>query len=668
MPSLLRRSLTCFYCGTKSNLRFDGKIRKFRCQSCEAVNYLDEKGQITDPPTNGTPQNTHYAIQVPRPRSPELDAQDTSLFCSTCLKNQYLVTQALASYLPSTDDPQYAEFEASHPEYKAQLEERYPQVCAKCEPRVRRRIQTAQYAARSDHLRRVMERNRGSSGTYTTPTTSGGSWKGGLVNLCGLIWWSSALVQIVWHLSTFLVDWEGSAPTVDVRPEAGTCLQNAITTAALDYGCFDSVHRGAIHALMLGILVIWWSPALNVKLRTSRAHLMRVGQHIFMQAVVLAIRSVAWWTLAYPTVLGLTLPAFRGAHAFMVLFIIIGMYLGYTVMYLQKPPPIKFSTNIEPLLPERSQDKPEVASELNHLESLYLNKSPMRFGSSETGQSAFPIENLGSPITPSLDRQSARTPSIYANTEAGASDDDTETTAEYDPDNNMDWTPTQPDQLSLRHPAFSPPRSFQKSTSFSPPNAAYNQALGVSSPNQSFTTVGASQSNPLLGSNPYEPSPFRGPLPAAPIHPNHKARNPLLRQQFRKTGEQTQEQFLGQLMSNLGSSKQVSPQGGKKRAEMVLQKPQWVMEEKPKDTGLESLFDRVFTIGDHPAHAGGEQAVVGAEKGRASGLGGGQQRSVMDSMTGIVVFGLLAAVLGSAGWVWSVFGSGAGSSSIAVEQ
>ena len=41
MP-LLRSNLTCFYCGTKSSLKRDPRIRDFACRECEAVNYLDE--------------------------------------------------------------------------------------------------------------------------------------------------------------------------------------------------------------------------------------------------------------------------------------------------------------------------------------------------------------------------------------------------------------------------------------------------------------------------------------------------------------------------------------------------------------------------------------------------------------------------------------------------
>ena len=36
------RYLICFYCGTKSQIKYDGTTRQFGCKSCGSTNYLDE--------------------------------------------------------------------------------------------------------------------------------------------------------------------------------------------------------------------------------------------------------------------------------------------------------------------------------------------------------------------------------------------------------------------------------------------------------------------------------------------------------------------------------------------------------------------------------------------------------------------------------------------------
>lgn len=39
---LFSKRLTCFYCGRRSSQPVRGPVRKFRCDHCEADNYLDE--------------------------------------------------------------------------------------------------------------------------------------------------------------------------------------------------------------------------------------------------------------------------------------------------------------------------------------------------------------------------------------------------------------------------------------------------------------------------------------------------------------------------------------------------------------------------------------------------------------------------------------------------
>ena len=42
MARLRSRYLTCFYCGKRSDTRFDGVTRQFTCKYCDAANHLDE--------------------------------------------------------------------------------------------------------------------------------------------------------------------------------------------------------------------------------------------------------------------------------------------------------------------------------------------------------------------------------------------------------------------------------------------------------------------------------------------------------------------------------------------------------------------------------------------------------------------------------------------------
>lgn len=42
MPSLLRQSLVCFYCGWNSGKKWNKTVANWQCTKCDAVNYLDE--------------------------------------------------------------------------------------------------------------------------------------------------------------------------------------------------------------------------------------------------------------------------------------------------------------------------------------------------------------------------------------------------------------------------------------------------------------------------------------------------------------------------------------------------------------------------------------------------------------------------------------------------
>src|SRR5690625_3137734 len=48
------RYLSCFYCGKRSGLKYDGVTRDFLCLYCDATNYLDEVIARLQPPGPAT--------------------------------------------------------------------------------------------------------------------------------------------------------------------------------------------------------------------------------------------------------------------------------------------------------------------------------------------------------------------------------------------------------------------------------------------------------------------------------------------------------------------------------------------------------------------------------------------------------------------------------------
>ena len=329
MAFLFRRKLVCFYCGLKSAQLRTPDLRRWQCTHCEAENYLDEvclftypsyefltdttlqNGEITDPPADDVSSNAHYAQSLARPSPPVFGAPDDSLFCSICLKNQHLVSQALASYLPPPDAPDYAEYVKAENEYLKGLEERYPQVCKKCEPRVQERIRAAGYAAKTDHLRRMMDRTRGHGIQYRNA-----SWGSPLVTLGGVGWFLSLAGQVLWDGLSLFESTKERHGLQDLKdsldPVSGSmCLQQVMRGSGSIFDCTELLYSAVGLALLLGVLSSWWNPVLQETLRRKGGRAVGTTEFYRLQGMLLIIRFVTW---RYLPGSGLTVQMTKAAH------------------------------------------------------------------------------------------------------------------------------------------------------------------------------------------------------------------------------------------------------------------------------------------------------------------------------------------------------------------
>lgn len=60
MAYLLMSHLVCFYCGCRSAQKQDGKVRKWQCEKCQAVNHLDNVCLLSRLPKVDLAQLTRY--------------------------------------------------------------------------------------------------------------------------------------------------------------------------------------------------------------------------------------------------------------------------------------------------------------------------------------------------------------------------------------------------------------------------------------------------------------------------------------------------------------------------------------------------------------------------------------------------------------------------------
>lgn len=228
----------------------------------------------------------------------------------------------LASYLPSIADGNDADYESQYPRYRARLEEQYPQVCGECAPRVSERIRATGYAAKTDHLRRMMERTRE---IREQRGLGSWGWQTAVVMAGSLGWWSSLAGQAVWNIMGAMVnpDDEDGLRAEEIEATLPTCLHQYTQVRVMTSECAALAAPIAGLALVLGIISIWWNNRLSEKSRVPGCRMVGLKEYYKLQVVVLMARIGAWMFLKDGYAAGLSLPALRAAHLFMLAFITI---------------------------------------------------------------------------------------------------------------------------------------------------------------------------------------------------------------------------------------------------------------------------------------------------------------------------------------------------------
>ncbi|KAJ1729821.1 hypothetical protein LPJ61_003332, partial [Coemansia biformis] len=137
-----RSAVTCWFCHERTRLprsAADADTKNdWHCSSCGNRNAFDAHGNLVD----AWPEMYRETPLASRSRPAahgELGAG--AAFCPSCQRNQELVCQMLAAYLPDEDDPDYQSRFAQADEYARSLKRRYPLVCRKCQVRVDERLQ-----------------------------------------------------------------------------------------------------------------------------------------------------------------------------------------------------------------------------------------------------------------------------------------------------------------------------------------------------------------------------------------------------------------------------------------------------------------------------------------------------------------------------------------------
>ncbi|KAK9240425.1 Ima1 N-terminal domain-containing protein, partial [Lipomyces kononenkoae] len=257
-PSQPQRGVTrrlCFYCNEKSfvdlTYRSSTNSYEWTCPLCEAINFIDETGEIMDfAPEAFSPSESDQTILS------STNHETESPFCKNCQVNHRIVMEALASYLPPESGPQYQEYEQSLPRYKEELERRFPPYCDKCRSKVISKLSENNYNARARILGTFLKNKESSAELRSSPfnpmtdgnesvSPSGGrilrprwtfqTWLKLFILTCqGALWWS----HVLGFVGLFAIN--SLYPSLQIRKLALTHAENNRSIMSIFKVVFDA--------------------------------------------------------------------------------------------------------------------------------------------------------------------------------------------------------------------------------------------------------------------------------------------------------------------------------------------------------------------------------------------------------------------------------------------
>jgi hypothetical protein len=588
--ALLRRRVRCHYCNVQSRDSVSHIPRQYLCPHCDAVNHFDEvnikssackllltsqqRGSITDPPaetfTTALPSaSLRYASRSPSP--PVMAAPTESPFCDTCQRNQSLVQNLVAEYLPDEDDPEYARYEAAFDGYRAELEERYPQVCKGCEGRVNDQIRSAGYVAKADHLRRIMER---SEQKRRTVQTSRQAWTLQLIALAKWTYILSFFVQILWHIFGYMMavdgrEWDGEATSADIF-SWDICMRQAILVRQVDECCVFSplVTKVVMYALVADMLTLWWNPRLKEKTNSITGRMYGLKALWSIRAAVLVLRCTSFYYWQGTAINSATTTPFHNMHLCMLVFMSLSFVLTFKTVVIDYQSPSSFREQLTSApsspQPRRSSYKPA------HPQANAFDTMAHGFTATFNDDQDTPAF----PPSPTLTNASYTTHATEATTPFGHKS--------VRGDDDMDWTPTQR-RFANHQPTVHPSPWLAGRREPSPPH---------------YTT---SREPVSLFSKP-DANPFRHKIPAAPKAPAQAKANPWKPNIWDPPLKETTPNFFKEdqkARSGVGETKGLDgfgvPKNVKRDAELFASpKLKYDYYGTMKDTGLEDRFEETF--------------------------------------------------------------------------
>ncbi|KAI1210718.1 Ima1 N-terminal domain-containing protein [Annulohypoxylon truncatum] len=576
-----RKYLSCFYCGRRSKLRFEGQ-KSFDCTNCDATNWLDEHGEITDPPSSPSVierSRVQYAIPrssvPPRSLSPDVPGSEESIFCDTCLRNQHMLTSSLAQF-EWPEDQRSAEYAAREKRYYAlrrDLEKRYPQMCADCEPKVEKKLHEASYTAQTDHLRRMMDRTRlhrqeVKQRGFLDVVDTLGKWS----------WHLGFALQLLWHIAMV---WS----LIISDPYVLSVADSRIVTALkgvhqLSYGRLPQADQFMKWAITLGMCSLPWNPRFKQTIRGFTAHYLGFKHWYTYQLLILLVRYAGLSMAQYCSSKASQTSAQLGAQLVIALSMTYVYHASRKSIHTDTTPLFRRRSKVNSPQRPTARPEPEPRRDHNDLGSILdeIAQSPPRSHIGPTQRFAQSSNNYRTTTNSGTfggvhdrshrDQSSEPTFGSLHLSDPIVVDKPEPQVVQYEEE--MDWTPS-----ASQHRAFS-----------------------------EYNPYRVKNTNPRFNDAPIEPKsgPIWYKVPPAPTNPAQRIRNPPMRPIIRESPKEKKENFFqnsarGPL--DMGSSKQSS------LSEIKFADPKFFAPEDKDDPrdNLSKMFASSFSISPSPDDA-----------------------------------------------------------------
>jgi hypothetical protein len=260
------------------------------------------------------------------------------------------VRASLAQYVP--EEKETLAVDREYIKFKENLEKRYPQVCEDCFQGVVDRLRQSSYTAKTDHLRRLLDKTRRNGTTHKNKPT----WLDAFQFLGQLLWTFGIYGQLAWNVvgisgflrQLFLDLWsiDLSSEDIPISSEfdgakawllAVVSWMRNIVDALEGYGIPTDYQSGyqpipdlTRWSLLLTMASLWWNPKFKEGVRGYHRHISGFYDWYKYQSFLFIVRSLFWVVMGFKAFSRIDARATLGAHLFMLVFTIM-VHIPYSV-------------------------------------------------------------------------------------------------------------------------------------------------------------------------------------------------------------------------------------------------------------------------------------------------------------------------------------------------